>query len=164
MLDGCIILPLGFNPPFHGSQDVEVGMQTFLSNHEGVIGVLAGFDRMARRVNPLLSRRNPLKLDLRGYSWTMHQSEYATDFMFKDRQSLQAIYPSLVKHAITEFSSTDVMRFLGRRTNSQFKGEVISDIKTRIEGTRIKHRVEENSLKMGDLVGQRYFVFGHELS
>jgi len=153
MLDGCIILPLGFNPPFHGSQDVEVGMQTFLSNHEGVIGVLAGFDRMARRVNPLLSRRNPLKLDLRGYSWTMHQSEYATDFMFKDRQSLQAIYPSLVKHAITEFSSTDVMRFLGRRTNSQFKGEVISDIKTRIEGTRIKHRVEENSLKMYDKQG-----------
>ena len=76
MLDGCIILPLGFNPPFHSSQDVEVGMQTFLSNHEGVIGVLAGFDRMARRVNPLLSRRNPLKLDLRGYYWTMHQSEY----------------------------------------------------------------------------------------
>jgi hypothetical protein len=73
--------------------------------------------------------------------------------MFKDRQSLEAIYPWLVKHAITEFNSTDVMRFLGRRTNSRFKGEVISDIKTRIEGTRIKHRVEENSIKMYDKQG-----------
>ena len=49
MLDDCIILPLGFNPPFHGSQDLEVGMHTFLSNHEGVIGVLAGFDRILFR-------------------------------------------------------------------------------------------------------------------
>lgn len=110
-------------------------------------------DRMARRVNPLLYRGNPLNIALRGYYWTMHQSEYATDIMFKDRQSLQAIYPSLVKHAITEFNTQDVMRFLGRRTNARFKGEVISDIKTRIEGTRIKHRVEENSIKMYDKQG-----------
>ena len=110
-------------------------------------------ERMARRVNPLLYRRNPLDIALPSYYWTMHQSEYATDFMFKDRQSLEAIYPSLLKHAITEFNSTDVMRFLGRRTNSRFKGEVISDIKDRIEGTRIKHRVEENSIKMYDKQG-----------
>ena len=109
--------------------------------------------RFARKVNPFLYRRNPLKLDLRDYYWTVRQSEHATDLMFKDRKSLQAIYPSLVRHAIDSFGSEDVMRFLGRRTNSRFNGEVSSNIKRRDEGIRIKHWVEENSIKMYDKQG-----------
>lgn len=109
--------------------------------------------RFARKVNPLLSGRNPLHLDLRDYYWTARQSEHAMDLMFKDRKSLQAIYPQLVRHAITDFGSEDVMRFLGRRTNSRFNGEVSSNIKTRDEGVRIKHWVEENSIKMYDKQG-----------
>jgi len=109
--------------------------------------------RYARKVNAFLYRRNPLKLDLRDYYWTVRQSEHAMDLMFKDRKSLQAVYPSLVRHAISEFGSGDVMRFLGRRTNSRFNGEVSSNIKTRDEGVRIKHWVEENSIKMYDKQG-----------
>ncbi|NIR50116.1 hypothetical protein GWO43_16560, partial [candidate division KSB1 bacterium] len=32
----------------------------------------------------------------------------------------------------------------------RFNGEVVSDIRKRVEGTRIRHRVEENSIKMYD--------------
>jgi hypothetical protein len=110
-------------------------------------------NRLARKVNPLLYRRNPMKLDLRDYYWTVRQSEHAMDLMFKDRQSLQAVYPLLIRHAINEFGSEDVLRFLGRRTNSRFNGEVSSNIKTRDEGVRIKHWVEENSIKMYDKQG-----------
>jgi hypothetical protein len=110
-------------------------------------------NRFARKVNPFLYRRNPLTLDLRDYYWTVRESEHALDVMFKDRQSLQSVYPSLVQHAITEFGSENVMRFLGRRTNSRFNGEVSSNIKRRDEGIRIKHWVEENSIKMYDKHG-----------
>jgi hypothetical protein len=105
-------------------------------------------DALARRVNPLLK-----ELDLWGYYWSVRESEYATDVMFKDEQSLKAIYPLLVDHAMKQMGSQEVMRFLGRRTNSRFNGEVTSDIQVRREGTRIKHRVEENSIKMYDKQG-----------
>jgi len=107
---------------------------------------------LARRVNPWMGSTNPL--DLRGYYWTFRQSEYATDVMFRDEKSLQEIYPALIDHAIRHFDSRDVLRFLGRRTNCRFSGQVTSDTKTRPEGVRIKHRVEENSIKMYDKQGR----------
>ena len=109
--------------------------------------------RFARMVNPLLYSRNALDLSLPDYYWTAQQSEHAMDLMFDSKKSLQAVYPHLVRYAIDSFGSDDVMRFLGRRTNSRFNGEVSSNIKTRDEGTRIKHWVEENSIKMYDKQG-----------
>jgi hypothetical protein len=106
---------------------------------------------LARRLNPWMDRRNPL--DLRPYYWTIRESEYATDVMFRDEESLKAIYPALVEHAIRQFTSQDVMRFLERRTNSRFNGEASGNIRHRSEGVRIKHWVEENSIKMYDKQG-----------
>jgi len=105
----------------------------------------------ARKVNPWAKPNNDL--DLFGYYWSARQSEYATDIMFRDEASLAAIYPSLVDHAIRHFQSQDVMRFLGRRTNCRFSGEVQSNVRHRTEGVRIKHWVEENSIKMYDKQG-----------
>jgi hypothetical protein len=52
------------------------------------------------------------------------------------------------------FGSRDVLRFLGRNVplqgNSRFQGEILTDLKVRPEGLRIKHRVNRNSLKMYD--------------
>jgi hypothetical protein len=79
---------------------------------------------MAVRVNPLVK-----ELGLRTYYWTLAQSEYATDIVFKDRASLLEIYPNLVKHAIEQFGSRDVLRFLQRRINIRFQGEVKSSLK-----------------------------------
>ena len=110
--------------------------------------VLDGF---AKRANVLLSRASGL--DLWGYYWTIRESEYATDVMFKDAARLKALYPHLVDHAMKRLDSREVMRFLERRSNCRFDGEVTSDIRVRSEGMRIKHRVEENSIKMYDKQG-----------
>jgi hypothetical protein len=92
-------------------------------------------------------------LDLHPYYWSVSESEYATDVMFRDAQALSRIYPALVDHAIKRFDSRDVLRFLGRRTNSRFNGEVSTSLLTRSEGLRVKHWLEENSLKMYDKQG-----------
>jgi hypothetical protein len=105
----------------------------------------------ARRLNPWLAGDNPL--DLRGYYWTIRESEYATDVMFASRQALAQRYPRLTQHAVAHFTCQDVLRFLGRRTNTRFSGEASSNIKERIEGVRVKHWVEENSIKMYDKEG-----------
>jgi hypothetical protein len=105
----------------------------------------------ARKVNPWVVPGNALELF--GYYWTVRQSEYATDVMFRDAASLVLIYPALTEHAIRHFHSPDVMRFLGRRTNIRFSGAAHSYLDRRTEGVRVKHWVEENSIKMYDKQG-----------
>jgi hypothetical protein len=83
----------------------------------------------------------------------MRESEYATDVIFQNSTILQTVYPQLVEHAIQNFSSRDVLRFLQRRISCRFNGEVRTDLKHRVEGIRIKHWVEENSVKMYDKQG-----------
>src|SRR5262249_37954109 len=106
---------------------------------------------LARRVNPLLAPE--VGLDLRPYYWTIRESEYATDVMFRSSDDLRAIYPALIDHAIHQFRCQDVLRFLGRRVNTRFNGEVTTSLLDRAEGVRIKHRVEGNSIKMYDKQG-----------
>jgi hypothetical protein len=88
------------------------------------------------------------------YYWTCCESEYATDVMFRDPARLASLYPRLVQHALLNFSSQDVLRFLGRKVplqgKARFEGEILTDLKVRPEGLRIKHRVNRNSLKMYD--------------
>lgn len=108
-------------------------------------------DKLARQVNPWIDPQSGL--DLRGYYWSGRQMEYATDVMFRDADSLAELYPLLLRHAIFQFGSEEVMRFLQRLTNSRFAGEVSSNLQRRMEGIRVKHRVEENSIKMYDKQG-----------
>lgn len=90
------------------------------------------------------------------YYWSVDESEWATDVLFRSPQDLAALYPHLVRHSLLDVSSADVMRFLGRRMpkhgglNGNFLGEVVSDVKTRPEGTRVKHRLNRNAIKMYD--------------
>src|SRR4030042_4059861 len=108
-------------------------------------------DVFALRYNPLLNRSSGL--NLRSYYWIVKDEEYATDVVFKSNKYLAAIYQRLTSYAIANFSAEDVLRFFGKRCDIRFRGEVISDIKTRIEGVRIKHQVDENSIKMYDKQG-----------
>jgi hypothetical protein len=93
------------------------------------------------------------------YYWSAHQTEWATDVMFRTPQALAEVYPRLLRHAIHTFKSADVMRFLGQhvsptgRLHSQFKDEVITSMKQRPEGVRLKHWVGQNSLKLYDKEG-----------
>ena len=108
-------------------------------------------DMLARKVNPWIDPH--AGLDIRSYYWSGRQMEYATDVMFRDAASLAELYPLLLRHAMFQFGSAEVMRFLQRRTNKHFAGEVSSDLQRRVEGIRVKHRVEENSIKMYDKQG-----------
>jgi len=93
------------------------------------------------------------------YYWSVFQSEWATDIMFRTSNDLARLYPTLLHHAMTTFSSPDVMRFLGRKIDPagklppQFAGQVVTSLKQRPEGVRVKHRVKSNSLKMYDKEG-----------
>jgi hypothetical protein len=106
---------------------------------------------LVKRVNPLLSPE--AGLDLHPYYWTFRDSEYATDVMYRTAADLVAIYPALIGHAIQQFRCRDVLRFLGRRTNARFDGQVTASLLEREEGVRIKHWVESNSIKMYDKEG-----------
>jgi hypothetical protein len=83
----------------------------------------------------------------------MRQSEYATDIMFKDQQCLEEIYPALIRYAIEELGTEDVLRFLSRAKRSHFQGEVRTSFQRRGEGVRIRHWVRENSVKMYNKAG-----------
>jgi len=112
---------------------------------------------IARRLNPrhtAMFATFPVE-----YYWSTYQSEWASDVMFRDVASLARLYPKLVHHGLTTFLSPDVMRFLGRRIPPDgrlpptLKAEVMSTLKTRPEGVRIKHRLGKNSIKMYDKQG-----------
>jgi hypothetical protein len=116
------------------------------------------------QLDELLRQNHPLAgeicqpLGLR-YYWTTEESEYATDVMFRSPEALARLYSGLVRHAITSFSSSDVMRFLGHRVaahghvRGNFQGEVVSSLKERPEGIRVKHTLNGNSIKMYDKQG-----------
>lgn len=108
------------------------------------------FDRLVRQVHPLHPRhlgRLPL-----AYNWTVHQSEWATDVAFKSRSVLEEWYERWVRHAFLNYTSTDVLRFLGRsgRLGRGSDIEVHTDLERFEESWRLKHWVDGNSLKMYD--------------
>lgn len=107
--------------------------------------------RIARQLNPAhcqIFRKVPLD-----YYWTVYQSEWATDLIFKSSVQIAQLHAQLAQYGITHFSSADVMRFLGRRVLPSFKGEIISSFKERPEGIRIKHYAGYNSVKLYDKAG-----------
>jgi hypothetical protein len=112
---------------------------------------VAFLNAFARRLNPWLSGKNAL--DKRGYYWTLRESEYATDVMFANPKALAGVYPALVRHAVEHFACKDVLRFLGRGGNGRFEGPASGNLKHRSEGVRVKHWVDENSIKMYDKQG-----------
>jgi hypothetical protein len=109
---------------------------------------------IARQLNPVhgeIFARYPLS-----YYWSTYQSEWAIDVVFRKTAELRRLYPRLVHHGMTSFASTDVMRYLGKRTRlngevpNNFSGDVMSNLKERQEGMRIKHSVNGNSVKLYD--------------
>ena len=107
-------------------------------------------DRYAHRVNPLL--RGVLKR----YRprWVVDQAEFATDLLFKSPAALSGLYRKLLHYATLTFTPKDILGFLGRKWDRRFDGDVQTEVKTdRIVGTRIKHRMTRNWLKMYDKFG-----------
>jgi hypothetical protein len=80
------------------------------------------------------------------YYWTVAESEYATDVMFQSRADLDRIYPALVHHSVKSFGSEQVLRFLQRADAKEVK----SDRRKGPDGIRVKHWLNDNSLKLYD--------------
>jgi hypothetical protein len=74
--------------------------------------------------------------------------------MFRSRADLDAIYPQLVRYAVTTFDAVDVLRFLGKPVPASGKvpyrcrHEVVTNLGERVEGIRLKHWLNGNSIKI----------------
>lgn len=102
--------------------------------------------RMALRSCPALSEvMQPLEPE---YYWSADNTEWATDIMFKSKEALDQLYPSLLGHAMRVSDSPSVMRYMGRYRQGPLPNEVVSDCRRRFEGIRVKHRINYNSVKM----------------
>ena len=121
-------------------------------------------NQIATQLNPVheeIFARFPLQ-----YYWSTYQSEWATDVVFRRREDLQRLYPLWIQHALTNFGSPQVMRFLGKKLTrqeqvpGQVRAEIVSDCQRRQEGVRIKHRYNNNSVKLYD---KAYTSFGSVL-
>jgi len=107
-------------------------------------------DRIAAAVNPILPEI--LRGYRAGYYWSAYETEWASDVMFRRAAALADAYPRLIRGAISAFGSEQVMRFLGKRLTG-FKGELVSDYSCRVEGIRVKHSADRNSVKVYDKAG-----------
>lgn len=145
-LDKCGVRYERYDNCFTWIEDIEKAQK--IANSLEARDFTRMFDRFAHELNPYLKRIEEVLGH--GYHWCLDQCEYATDIMFKSRKDLSAIYKDLVEHALLNFNCEDVMIFLGRKMHPAFTGEIVSDIKTRPEGVRIKHKMKSNSIKMYD--------------
>jgi hypothetical protein len=105
-------------------------------------------DRFARQFCPAASEFTG------GYHWSLMQIEYATDIVFKRRDDLAPLYDHLVRTAVHTVRAEHVATFLGKKLDPRYLGEVGNDFNTRIQGTRIRHRMGPVALKMYDKFGR----------
>ena len=82
------------------------------------------------------------------YHWSIMQVEYATDIIFKKQQDLQGIYDELVSTAIHTVKPDNIATFLGHKLDPKYQAEMGNNYNIRIEGSRIKHTMGKNSIKM----------------
>lgn len=87
------------------------------------------------------------------YQWTLMQVEYATDIVFKSREDLVDLYQGIIRTAVHAVKVDDVAGFLGRKLTAAYRGELGTDFKTRIYGTRLKHHMGRSSIKIYDKFG-----------
>ena len=88
-----------------------------LMNRQREIHWPTELDRIAQNLNPAHS--NLFANFPAFYYWSVFQSEWATDVMFCDQASLDAIYPSLIHHGLQTFKSPNILRFLGHKLTSR---------------------------------------------
>jgi hypothetical protein len=88
------------------------------------------------------------------YHWSLMQVEYATDLVFRSAATLGPLYEQLTRQSVLSVKAEQIASFLGRRITPQLAQELGSQFSTRIEGTCIKHRFGDASIKMYDKFGQ----------
>jgi hypothetical protein len=107
-------------------------------------------DELVRECHPMHSLLPIFKNET--YYWSADETEWASDVMFHSSEDLAKLYPGLVRHSVTHVGCQNVLRYLGRSglVTQYQNGEVTTSVFTRREGTRCKHSINANSIKMYD--------------
>lgn len=87
------------------------------------------------------------------YHWSLYQTEYSTDIVFRNQKDLGPIYENLSRTAIHAVKPDHVATFLGRKLDGRFKDELGNQFQTRIQGTCIHHHMGPASIKLYDKFG-----------
>ena len=87
------------------------------------------------------------------YHWSLMQTEYSTDLVFKSQSALSPLYEELSRQAILSIKVEQVTQFLGKKITASLAQELDSRLSTRIVGTCIKHRLGPASVKIYDKFG-----------
>jgi hypothetical protein len=88
------------------------------------------------------------------YFWTVWQSEWASDLLFKSRADLDGIIDAVVRHAFIGGHPERLLRYFDRptRIDGQVRTNSRRPLKTTItdfdEGHRVRHWLESNSVKL----------------
>lgn len=109
------------------------------------------FDGLVSNINNHLP--NIERIFSHSYYWCIDQCEFATDINFKSRNDLSLFYKTLVETTYFTFSSEDIYSFFGRnvsRIHTFTNGEIVSDLRHRYQGYRIKFKINNNQIKMYD--------------
>jgi hypothetical protein len=108
------------------------------------------FDHFARQVNGFLPRVEEI-FNQHGYYWFIEQCEYASDVLFKNRKTLEMVFPYFVEYASLCQMGENIFTFFGRKAHLHCKGEAVSDRKHYWnQGFRVKFTLDKNSLKFYD--------------
>ena len=84
------------------------------------------------------------------YHWSLMQTEYSTDLVFRSEATLAPLYEQISRQAVLAVKAEQVSTFLGKKLVPQLAAEIGSRLSTRIEGTCIKHRLGSCSVKLYD--------------
>lgn len=90
----------------------------------------------------------------REYYWSVAESEWASDILFRDPAAVLPLTERLVRHSLLAHGPGDVLRFMGRPARADgfprahFGGTIKSNVKTFESGVRIKHWLNSNSVKL----------------
>jgi hypothetical protein len=87
------------------------------------------------------------------YYWSVFQSEWASDFLFDRPEEVDRLFARLTRHAVLNFRSVEVLRFLGQKVaahggvHGKLAKEIKTTLKRRPEGVCLRHTVAGNSIK-----------------
>jgi hypothetical protein len=87
------------------------------------------------------------------YTWNLWQSEWATDFMFRNTEALSEVMSTIVRHAFIGAHPERLLRYFSRpvKKDGQLRRDFQGSLKTSIidlgGGYRIRHWYDANSVK-----------------
>jgi hypothetical protein len=89
-----------------------------------------------------------------GYYWTLWQSEWATDYIFERPAAVTPLMDGLLRHAMLTGTCERVLRYFGRPIDADGQPhpaaapEVVTRANRWHEGVRVRHWVDDNSVKV----------------